>query len=228
MAKKNNEVNEEMNISIPVIETATFSIKIEGQTPLIMHKWSEKAKKEMLDVQMKKASKGKQAKNPVYDYVQSMYIMNPTGVLADVPDDIDYETAQEALEKAVFGFPASAFKAAALDAGFQQGFIQKKTTMRGAFFVRGDAQNGEMVTIHGTPNMREDMVKIGGMTKVADIRYRGEIQNWSATLTIEYLKSSITPEQIISLINIGGICNGVGEWRPARDGVFGTYRVISK
>jgi hypothetical protein len=36
---------------------------------------------------------------------------------------------------------------------------------------------------------------------------------------------SITPEQIMNLLNYGGFANGVGEWRPSRDGSFGTYHV---
>ena len=79
--------------------------------------------------------------------------------------------------------------------------------------------------IEGIPEMREDMVQIGGMSKVADIRYRPEFKQWKTTLTIKYNKSAITPEQIMNLLNYGGFANGVGEWRPSRDGSFGTFHV---
>ena len=32
-------------------------------------------------------------------------------------------------------------------------------------------------------------------------------------------------DQIINLINMGGFSNGVGEWRPEKDGQFGTFHV---
>ena len=73
--------------------------------------------------------------------------------------------------------------------------------------------------------MREDMVQIGGMSKVADIRYRPEFKTWSTTLTIRYNRNAITPEQIANLLNYGGFSNGVGEWRPSRDGSHGTFHV---
>lgn len=228
MAAKKDD-NNIMGLEIKAIETRYLTVNVIGDTPLIEHKWSEKAKKEMLEKQMGKKTKAKEMKNPVRDYADSIYYVGDVPeILRNVPDDIDYETAQKAIDSASYGFPASAFKECALSAGFQQGILPKKTTARGAFRIIGDAQGGEMVTIRGKAQMREDMVKIGGMTKVADIRYRGEIHDWSATLNISYLPDSITPEQIIALINIGGMCNGVGEWRNEKGGIFGAFHVELK
>ena len=85
----------------------------------------------------------------------------------------------------------------------------------------------ELVEIKGTPRMREDMVQVGGMSKVADIRYRGEFPEWRATLNIRYNAGAISPEQILNMLNIGGFSNGIGEWRPSRDGSFGTFHVAT-
>lgn len=73
--KKNTKASEDkvLTIEIPTIQLASFKLTVVGDSPLIMHKWSEKAKKEILDKQTKKASKGKEKKNPVRDYVNSMY-----------------------------------------------------------------------------------------------------------------------------------------------------------
>ena len=46
MATKKTEV-----IEIKPIEIAKLNIRIVGDTPLIMHAWSEKAKREMLEAQ---------------------------------------------------------------------------------------------------------------------------------------------------------------------------------
>ena len=63
MATKKTETTA---ISIPAIEIRTATIKVVGDSPLIMHAWSDKAKQMILDKQMKKAkSKGHDAKNPV-------------------------------------------------------------------------------------------------------------------------------------------------------------------
>lgn len=206
---KKTENNETLlDITIPAITLNTMKLKVVGDSPLIVHAWSEKAKKMILDKQMKKASTGKEAKDPFMDFCESLYWL----------DGMPEKPTMEDVVKARFGFPACAFKAAAVDAGFQQGILAKKTTARGAFHIVGD-----MVEIHGIPEMREDMVRIGMGT--ADIRYRGEFKSWSAEITIRYNPTSMSAEQIINLLNIGGFANGVGEWRPSKDGSFGTFHV---
>ena len=69
MATKKETVVEILPIDIRMAE-----ITVVGDTPLIMHKWSEKAKREMLEKQMKVAkTKGKDAKSPVADFIDSIY-----------------------------------------------------------------------------------------------------------------------------------------------------------
>lgn len=197
-----------LGVEIPKIELQTMTLTVVGDSSLIVHAWSEKAKKMILDKQMKKATTAKEAKDPWLDFCESLYWLTP------MPDN----PKEEDIAKARFGFPACGFKAAAVDAGYQQGILTKKTTARGAFHIIGD-----MVEIKGTPTMREDMVRIGMGT--ADIRYRGEFKEWTAELTIRYNPNVMSAEQIINLINMGGFANGVGEWRPSKDGSFGTFHV---
>ncbi len=203
MAKKTD-----VQVEIPGINIQMFTVKLVGDSPLIVHAWSEKAKREMLDKQMKKAKAGREAKDPFKDYVDSLYWLTPK------PEN----TTHEDIEKAKFGFPAVAFKAAAVDAGYQSGVTANKTTSRGAFHIVGD-----MVEIEGTPEIREDMVRVGMGT--ADIRYRGEFKNWSVTLQVRYNANAMSIEQIINLFNLGGFACGIGEWRPAKDGSFGMFHV---
>lgn len=197
-----------LGVEIPEINLRTMKLTIVGDSSLIVHAWSEKAKKMILDKQMKKATTAKEAKDPWIDFCESLYWLDG---MPDKPTEEDIATAR-------FGFPACGFKAAAVDAGYQQGILAKKTTARGAFHIVGD-----MVEIKGTPTMREDMVRIGMGT--ADIRYRGEFKEWTAELTIRYNPNVMSAEQIINLINMGGFANGVGEWRPSKDGSFGTFHV---
>ena len=70
--KKETEV-----ITIPAIDIRTATITIKGDSPLIVHKWSEKAKKMMLDKQMKIATtKGHDAKDPFSDFVDTIYFLS--------------------------------------------------------------------------------------------------------------------------------------------------------
>lgn len=57
-------------VEIKPIEIKQVTLRIEGDTPIIMHAWSEKAKKMMLDAQMGLAKgKKKEAKNPIDDFI---------------------------------------------------------------------------------------------------------------------------------------------------------------
>ena len=212
--KANTEV-----IEIRPIEIKKVTIRIVGDTPLIMHAWSEKAKRMMLEAQMGVAKgKKKEAKNPVDDFIRSMYWLTP------MPEDGTMESFEEAIANgARFGFPVTAFKQAAISAAYRMGWAKDKMSMRGAFFIDSD-ENG-MIEIHSdTPEMREDMVKVGMGT--ADIRYRGEFKNWHADLTISYnANGQYSLENIVNIINAGGYVCGVGEWRPERDGQNGMFHV---
>lgn len=220
MAKKANE------IEIPALDIKKFALRIIGDSPFICHAWDEKAKTEMLEKQQKKASKAKEIRRPAVEFANSLYWLTPKPDFDAMTDEQAQETLEELLPKSKFGFPITAFKAAALDGGFQQGLLASKagtaqlarTTARGAFHILG-----EFAEIEGTPTIREDMVRIGMGT--ATLRYRGEFKKWATTLMIKYNASAISMEQIVHLFNVGGFSNGIGEWRPAKDGSCGTFHV---
>ena len=208
-------------IEIRPIHIKTFNVHIVGDTPLIMHAWSEKAKREMLEKQMKVTkTKSRAAKNPVEDFIRSMYW------LSLMPEEMTMEAFDEAIANgARFGFPITAFKQAAISAAYRMGWAKDKMSMRGAFFIDGD-ENQMLEIKSDAPIMREDMVKVGMGT--ADIRYRGEFRNWSADLNISFNENGqYSPEQIVNIINAGGYVCGVGEWRPERDGQYGMFHVTA-
>lgn len=221
MATKKTEV-----IEIKPIEIAKLNIRIVGDTPLIMHAWSEKAKREMLEAQQgKKKGKAKERKNPVVDFINSMYWLTEK---PDVDSDMKEEECEERFNKAIaegakFGFPVTAFKQAAISAAYRLGWSKDKMSLRGVFFIDSD-ENGMVEIKSDVPEMREDMVKIGMGT--ADIRYRGEFKNWYADLTISYnVNGNYDLNSIINIINAGGYVCGVGEWRPERDGQNGMFHI---
>mgnify|MGYP001252469461 CR=1 FL=1 len=64
----------ETGFDIPAIEISTFELTLVGDSPLIVHAWSEKAKKEILDKQMKVAkTKVRSIRNPAADFIDSLY-----------------------------------------------------------------------------------------------------------------------------------------------------------
>lgn len=183
------------NMTLPKMNIQRFEITLIGDSSLICHRWSEKAKKEMRDKQMKRATVARAAKNPDEDFKQSLY-PHPDGG---------------------YGFPTVAFKAAAVDACSQIEAITK-VEARGAFHI-----DGELVKIEGKPEMREDMVRVGMGT--ADLRYRGEFKTWKTTFTVRHNANVLSAEQIVNLFDTAGFSVGVGEWRPQKDGSHGMFHV---
>ena len=217
-------------IDLPEIKLRTATLKIIGDTPLICHAWSKKAKLEMMSKHLKKAAQAKEARRPHVEFADSLYWLTEKPNLDDLDDDEARQILAEVIPQSKFGFPALAFKAAALTAGFQQGALARnagtgtlaRTTARGAFRVIGN----EFAVIEGLPTPREDIVRIGGATsKVPQVCYRAEFKSWSTELDIQYSANVITIEQIANLFMLGGLAIGVGDWRPEKNGTFGTFHI---
>lgn len=195
--------------SVPTIEisrigTETISVPIIGTMPLIVHNFSEKSKRQMLDAQQGRKSP-KVARDPEAEYEAAFY-----------------------RTKSGYGFPVTAFKAATVGAARFYGKDVKMTELRQFIFMKGLISPNDpqaLVEIIGEPKMREDVVRLGGMSRSADLRYRPEFPEWSVTLEVTYVRSSLSRNSVLSLIDAGGLGIGVGEWRPEHRGEFGTFRV---
>lgn len=185
---------------IPSIQRLLLHADLVSTAPLIQHRWSEKAKKEMRDKQMGHAKAKKEPKNPEADFEAAKYLC---------PDGTP-------------GIPAVAFKSAIVDAARLVGDA-KMTHIRPAVYVHGVGPD-MLVPIKASPAiMREDMVRVGMGT--SDLRYRPMYASWEATLEIQLLSHVITHDQLYGLIDGAGY-NGVGEWRPEKNGVYGTFSLV--
>lgn len=218
-------------IEIKPIELETVEITIVGTTPLIVHAWSHKAKQEMLDKQMGKAKKAKHdIKVPVNDFMAACYWLSeqPEPGETDEQAEANYLAAIEA--GAHFGFPVTGIKQSIIMGAKRGGLDVVATELRASFFLAGGTEHStvdlaEIVTPE-PPTMREDMVKVGGMSKTADIRHRPEFRDWEIPLKLTYNKNGkYSLEQIMNCVNVGGFACGIGEWRPERDGQFGMYKL---
>lgn len=192
-------------IQLNKIDVETLAVPIIGTTPLIVHRWSDKAKRQMLDTQQGK-KKVKEIRDPQADYEASFYRI--------ATDDGDR-----------YGFPVLAFKAATIGAARFYDKSVTMTSLRQMLFFKGvltKADPQQLVQIDGEPHMREDVVRVGQGT---DLRYRGEFSEWSGVLNVSYVTSSLSRDSVLSLIDAGGMGVGVGEWRPQKSGEFGTYMI---
>ena len=194
-----------------------FSIWLVGDTPLITHAWSFKAKNEMLQKQVKATKAGKEAREPKQDFVDSLYEM----------------------DKKVYGFPVTGIKNAILSSAHKDKGIPRSTVMSALYLnaemvrtrpaLAGAVCDMPLVRIWGTePEMREDMVRIGaGIQKTANLAYRAQFTRWAIKLSGTFNNTVMTADQVAFLISESGLACGLGEWRNEKKGVFGAYHMAT-
>ena len=221
--------------AVPLVqlERAPLLVTVVSETGLIVHEFSEKSKKQMLDKQMGKATKGREKKVPLDDFKSSLY---------KFPGKEEY------------GFPARGFKACFVRAANDVDLV--KTEMKRAIRVLGtgdEAMNVDgLIKIEAPPlpralyskwdieyekelepyhkvgiSMREDVVRLE--TGVADIRFRAFYPFWTAKVQVHYNRRAVSEEQLLALIDAAGFGVGIGEWRPgapkSESGQFGCFHV---
>jgi len=196
-------------IEIDQIKVTNILVPIVGTSPLIVHNWSEKQKRAMLEAQQGKRAM-REVRDPEAEYQAAFYRIAREG-------EID-----------AYGFPVTGFKASIVGAARFYGKAIKMTELKQFIFMRGEltkADPQQLVEIVGTPEMREDVVRLGGMSRSADLRYRPEFKQWRATLDVTFVQSSLSQGSVLSLIDAAGLGVGVGEWRPEKRGEFGCFQV---
>jgi len=191
----------EIKINIPAPNIQSMKIKILGTSPLICHQWSEKAKREFRERQAGKKKKVREIRNPKEEY-EASYYRNSEGKIA---------------------FPALCIKQAMVNAARNIEGVTM-TLLRGSVFVAGD-KDGLITVQYGKERMREDMVRLGGISNPADFRYRGELSDWSMEFITKFNADVISAAMVVNLIQTAGFACGIGEWRPERKGDFGTFQV---
>lgn len=208
------KATEKVSVVIPAIQIKEMQLMIVGDSPFISHAWSEKSKRMLLDNMTKAAKTAKEPKRPMQEFADSLYWISEKPDFSEMTD----EEIFDAVQKGRYGFPATAFKAAAVAGVYRAGLSKDMVSMRGAFHIQG-----ELVEIEGTPKIIEHPARVakGG----TDLRYRGQFDTWSAVLDIRYNAGAISVEQVANAFNLGGFACGIGDWRLEKGGQYGAFHV---
>lgn len=191
-------------IQLERLKRARIEVDVVGRSPLIPHRWSQKALQMMRNKQFGLPATRPEPKNPQEEAEQATYWLDEAHTRP--------------------GMPATAFKAAMADsARYFNGLTI--VGLKRALFVEGEGDD-QLVEVFGELTMREDTPR--NATGVADLRYRNMIWPWRARLTVVYLESMITAESVVAVVDAAGN-SGVGDWRPSspksNSGTFGTFEV---
>jgi hypothetical protein len=171
------------------------SLEVEGTADLIQNRFSQKAVEQMLRKHMGISVQRESKK--------------PREVLEDATI---YNTERRVC------IPPTAFKQAMINAASQLKGL-KKTELRTALFVQG--QSIPITFSEMIPRM--DMCRLSGIGRTPDVRFRPSFRNWKARMTILF-SDTLTVQTVVDLLHRAGKV-GVGEWRPQKNGDFGTFRV---
>jgi len=181
-----------------VIEQPTIlsvGVEVSGTADLIQNRFSQKSVEQMLKAHMGISVQRERKK--------------PREVLEDATVyNMDRKVA----------LPPTGFKLAMLSAATQIKGL-KKTQLRIALFIQG---NSIPITYEATcPRM--DITRTSGIGRTPDVRFRPSFQNWKARMIIQFA-DTLTVQTVVDLLNRAGQV-GVGEWRPERNGSYGTFKV---
>lgn len=187
--------------SAPVVITPPdiriIELQIEGTAPLVINKFSAKAKEIMMATQMAgstaKSKKNREAK----DF-----------------EDL-YNGARHISSEGWDGIHAASFRNAAISACRAAGFVMTKAKL--AIFVEPDGfdadDNTPLVRItKGEPQMVISPCR--NATGVIDLRPRPNYWPWAANLKIRYDAGILTDTDVVNLISRVGMQVGIGEGRP--------------
>lgn len=188
-------------ISAPKFQTAEFIIR--GTSPYVQARFSEKSRQAMMDKMMAGSAASSKRNREARDF------------------DADCRAALHISTEGWAGIPASAFRAAMIDACRLVKF--KMTFAKLSVFVEADGFD----VIDGIP-----LVKINGeweqtimharnQTGVTDIRVRPMWRDWSANLRIRVDADQFSIQDVANLLLRAGQQVGIGEGRPNSRESFG-------
>jgi len=115
---------------------------------------------------------------------------------------------------------------------FKMGMMAMTSYAKGLFqkdVLSGVHVVGDLIPLkkYSDPYMVGDPVRVGGRNKTTTVTYRPYFDTWTVDLTIMVDTTVLSVEEAVNLLAKMGTSNGIGEWRPQRRGVHGTFRVVS-
>jgi hypothetical protein len=212
MATKKPEKKE---IIIPPLNLERGIFKIEGDTIMVQNKFSEKAKREMIETQKAGSTAKKGGKKKPKDFKEM------------------FKQSQHISEKGWNGIPASAIRAGCISACRLVGF--KMTLAKLSIFVIEDGYDKNDKTplikiTRGKALYRDDAVRI---QNTCDVHARAMfLPGWQAKVCLEWDADQFKLEDVSNLLVRMGKQVGLGEGRPdSRSSAgmgWGTFKVLGK
>lgn len=193
-------------IELPALDIQHVVYTIRGLSPgLLVHKFSDKTRKQIQDKQQGKAQSAKAPRNPEEEANEARYLL----------------TRQR--NGATDGFPASGIARAMVSAGGRFGDA-KMTELRGAFYITTEGDN--LLPIFDREwELQTHPCRLA--RNVASFTHRPfYAEGWRMEVPFEYSATAITADQIGALLALAGFHIGIGDWRPEHNGTYGRFEIV--
>lgn len=204
-----SEATEE-TIQIQPLRIKRIVLKVKGTQPLITNKFSDEAAEKLAASQEgPKIKAAKAPRDPRTEFLGARYVVSqsPEG-------DVDLD---------ICGFPAAGIKKACVAAAMRV-TEAKGTWIRAILNVEGHADTGLVIINAPSPQMRTDHVVQMGR---GNLRYRPAFYPWTMDLPITFNTDQISAQDVLNLVQQAGFSIGIGDWRPEKNGQFGTFEVVA-
>ncbi len=196
-------------IEIKEVDPKTAIFHIEGTNAIICNKMDNVTKRDLMD-QRKDKAKAIEKPNKWEKVITSIHWNNGD------PDTFTEDSLREQLESNAPCFTTFGFKKAMCDAVVRFGIDKYSTKFKAA--VSMNSKNGLIPFKFTDYRCREELMspKRGAPILV----YINEFGGWSADVSITYIDSVYSLNQITNIINLTGIGIGIGSGRNAEYGRF--------
>jgi hypothetical protein len=189
------------SLKCPPIKRRHITLTIKSKSPLIQHKWSDKAKDMMRDKHQGKKTRSREVRDTKSE-----------------GEEASYRTTDGR-----YGIPLLAVKSSMISAAHKDIGIEKTLVKKALFIPSVDGSAVIPFLEHSEPTIEEDCVRVGQGS--ADLRYRPYFNEWSARITFEVDAELLTTEDLVTLVNRAGFGVGICEWRPEKGGEYGRFYV---
>lgn len=214
---------------------ANYRVFVEGTTPLLMNNGDVGCNPLNAIVKTKKTFTGK--RNKTDDDLATISILEwYLGLYLDAPHSLILESDNKNIDKITFNggkvtsLPGKVFKGAICNAG--KGLRVGKGTLNSIMKPSLRVSFNCPFTFEGSPDPN-DLVDKDSFFDTRPVVVNGSrvmksrpvFPNWKANFDIAFFTDKLELQQVIDCIEIAGQVVGVCDYRPEKNGTFGTFKV---
>ena len=218
-------------VKIKPLNIGRMTLNLRGTSPLMVHNFDDKSRRQMLEAQTKTKKAAKEPRCPTEEFLGAFYLLDdaklPQPTVNDETKEKSYDPKVVAkfLKDTEFVVPITGFKNAIIAACRNSDFTM--TQMRQSLFVTG-AKYRDWAVIEGCiPQMDSRICRLAGAAKTPIERFRPRWDEWGTQINFEWDANLMTADQVANLVSIAGFYCGVFEARPSCSAIgYGRFEIV--